>query len=196
MIYQKEKNGTLNYVNSGYSDRKAFDIEVNLDAGEYVVVILALWRADWFDLNFSLYGTELVSFKKVYNKFDPTIIARGLQEDSLYAFKTSRSGVDETVYLHEPSGLIVVSAHNTTAKETRYTKDFGRAKVDNLYLLSNKSKGETFTVGGRAELEAIKEQAFQDKQWWVDLAPGEKWSWVFATEAQFDDNVVKSLGGR
>lgn len=197
MIYQRQKNGDLTYVNAGYSDRKAFDLEVNLDAGEYVVIILALWNSDWFDLNFSLYGTELVTFKKVYNKFDPSIIARGLQEDSLlHGNKTSRSGVEEIVHLHEPSGLILVSVSNTTGRDVKHIKDFGRTKVESLYLLSTKNKGETLDKFGRADLEAYRAEAFLDKQWWVDLAPGEKFSWVFATESQFDDNTLRSLGGR
>ena len=142
-------------MNAGYSDRKAFDIEIELEAGEYVVILLALWNGDWHDINFSLYGTELVSFKKVYNKFDPTIIAKGLQEDSLAnGTRLSRSGVEEVVYLHEPSGLIVVTLNNSTGKETRHTKDFSRAKVDNLYLLSSKNKGEVLTNLIKEDLQA------------------------------------------
>lgn len=101
LIYRRERDGTYIYVNSGYSTRKNLDVEVNLDAGEYVVILLALWKSEWYDLNFSLYGTELVSFKKVYNKFDPSIIAKGLQDESLArGVKSSKGGVEESVYLH------------------------------------------------------------------------------------------------
>lgn len=97
-----------------------------------------------------MYGTELVSFKKLYNKFDPTIIAKGLQEDSLLnGTRLTRSGVEEIIYLHESSGLIVLTLNNTTGKETRHTKDFSRAKVDGLYLLSSKSKGEALNTFGK-----------------------------------------------
>jgi hypothetical protein len=47
--------------------------------------------------------------------------------------------------------------------------------------LSSKNKNESFYTFGKQDLQDYKQSSFEDKQWWIDLQPDEKWTWVFAT---------------
>lgn len=74
LVYRKDGD-KLSYVAAGHGHSKNLDVEVNLTPGEYMLFLVLSWVDRDYDVNFSLYGTELVRFKRVYNKNNPYLIA-------------------------------------------------------------------------------------------------------------------------
>ena len=55
----------------------------------------ANWLDKDYDVNLSIYGTELASLRRIYNKKNPHLIAEGLQFDSVrQGSKTTKGSVD------------------------------------------------------------------------------------------------------
>lgn len=185
LVYRKDGERLI-YAAAATCNQKNLDLGVTLIPGEYVLFLVMNWVGHEYDVNISIYGSELVKFKRIYNKANPYLIAQGLEADAIKeGSKVSKNGVDEYTYLHRPSGLIVVTNVNNSGKNVRHSKDLKNVKADGLFLINERN---------RFEKDADKLSAFEEKQWGLDLEAGEKYSWVIASRNPVDDNSLKTLG--
>lgn len=58
-------------------------MQVNLTPGEYIVFLTVNWVERDYDFNISVYGTELVTFKRIHNKNNPSLIASGINVQAI-----------------------------------------------------------------------------------------------------------------
>jgi len=70
-------------VASGSARAKNLDVQVSLPPGEYVVFLTVNWVEKDYDFNISIYGTELVQFKRIYNKNNPSIVGSGVNTQAI-----------------------------------------------------------------------------------------------------------------
>jgi hypothetical protein len=81
-LYKKEGD-TATEVASGSARAKNLDVQVSLTPGEYLVFLTVNWVDRDYDFNLSVYGTELVTFKRVYNKNNPALVASGVNSQAI-----------------------------------------------------------------------------------------------------------------
>lgn len=162
------------------------DLELELTPGEYIVHIITSWTDKDHDLNLSIYGSSLINLSRVYHKKYPALLAEGLEPLALRdGNQTVRNGVEEYTYVHQPTGLIVISNFNTSQRSVRHTKDMTKVKGQELALITEKSQFEKLSG---------KSGAFEERQWSLDLEPEEKFSWVIASKEQLGPDHLRAYG--
>lgn len=90
------------------------------------------------NFNLTFYGSERVDFSRVYNDKNPSHIAQSLEALNVTNGKrveTSKTSAQYITY-HPESNLILITAENTSTKETRVNVDLSKAKLDNVTLIS------------------------------------------------------------
>jgi len=83
LFLYKREGDTATEVASGSARAKNLDVQVNLTPGEYLVFLTVNWVERDYDFNISVYGTELVTFKRVYNKNNPAVVASGVNSQAI-----------------------------------------------------------------------------------------------------------------
>lgn len=81
-IYKKDGD-TAKEVANGSARAKNVDVQVNLTPGEYIVFLTVNWVQKDYDFNISVYGSELVTFKRIHNKNNPSGIATGIDAQAI-----------------------------------------------------------------------------------------------------------------
>ena len=87
------------------------DLEVNLTPGNYTVFVSANWVASEYAYNLSFYGSERVSFERVYTEKVPNLIGHSLEGLNLSSGRRTDLNKTSAQYFlyHHESNLVVLS---------------------------------------------------------------------------------------
>lgn len=92
IVQKKNSDGSVTFINAGFSTSRNLDVEVNLTAGEYEVFVVGHWRSKEYDYDLTFFGKEKVSFKREYTSKFPNKIAEALTKLNISTGQSSPLG--------------------------------------------------------------------------------------------------------
>ena len=141
------------------------------------------WKGADHSFNLTFYGSEKVDFSRVHTDKEPNLIAQSLEDVNVNnGRKTDNKTSAQYFYYQRESNLLLITAENTSNRESKVNVDLSRAKLDKVTLISGHNNEENYSEKVSYEIDDYKQAPINDKRWGVYLEPGHKFTWVMASK--------------